>query len=290
MHPITAIFTLLLWMGTAHGRAPMIDAHAHYTAADAQILSPADVVAALDGAGVARMVVTGAPPALAQTLYRHAPGRFIPLLGVYAHERDKAHWLDDDTLPERVEAALQTGAWAGIGEVHLFAADARHPVFEALVRIAAARDLVLMIHGDAEVVARAFELAPRLRVLWAHLGTEPEPPLVDAMLGRYGDRLWIDTSVRDERIAPQGRLLPAWRAVFERHPENFLVAVDTFSVNRWQRYGEVVTEIRRWTRVLPEPLRGNLLYRNAARLFAPFDRAQPGVQPSPPSNPSLDRG
>ena len=92
------------------------------------------------------------------------------------------------------------------------------------------------------------------------------------MLQRYPDTLWIDTSVRDERIAPDGTLLPAWRALFERHPDRFVVAVDTFSVNRWQHYGEVVAHIRGWTDALPQPLKGNLLHDNAARLF---DRFQP---------------
>jgi len=92
-----------------------------------------------------------------------------------------------------------------------------------------------------------------------------------AMLARHPN-LWIDTSVRDARIAPDGTLLPAWRALFERHPDRFLVAVDTFSVNRWQQYEQVVAEIRRWVAPLPEPLKSSLLHDNAARLF---DRFQP---------------
>jgi len=89
------------------------------------------------------------------------------------------------------------------------------------------------------------------------------------MLTRF-PRLWIDTSVRDERIAPGGVLLPAWRALFARHPERFMVAVDTFSINRWQHYEDVVADIRRWTGPLPQPLKGNLLHDNAARLFNAF--------------------
>jgi hypothetical protein len=93
------------------------------------------------------------------------------------------------------------------------------------------------------------------------------------MLTRFPG-LWIDTSVRDERIAPHSTLLPAWRALFERHPERFVVAVDTFSVNRWQHYASVVASIRQWLEPLPQPLKGNLLHANAARLFD-------GFQPTP---------
>jgi len=268
---LRSLILLAAFSGSAAASAlpPMIDAHAHYSAPDAAVLSPADVVAKLDAAGVRQLVVTSSPPQLTQALYRHAPARVIPLLGVYESDRHKGNWVHDATLPARVAAQLRHGVWAGIGELHLFARDAKQPVFAQLVRLAAAHSLVLMIHGDAEVVAQAFALAPDVRVLWAHLGTVPDPAQLSAMLERY-PLLWIDTSVRDERIAPNGRLLPAWRRLFERHPERFAVAVDSFSVNRWQQYESVVSRIRGWVDPLPQPLKLNLLHDNAARLFENF--------------------
>jgi predicted TIM-barrel fold metal-dependent hydrolase len=268
MRATLALLGLLLSLD-AGAAPPMIDAHAHYSAPDAAAFAPAEVIAGLDAAGVTRLVTTSSPPHLAQALYRHAPQRIIPLLGVYEADLHKGSWVHDAALPARVAAQLDAGHWAGIGELHLFAANARAPVFAHLVKLAAARKLVLMLHGDAAVVARAFELAPAVRVLWAHLGTEPVPAQLDVMLARYPD-LWIDTSVRDARIAPDGVLLPAWRALFERHPGRFVVAVDTFSVNRWRHYADVVAEIRRWVEPLPEPLKSNLLHDNAARLFDRF--------------------
>lgn len=274
---------LLAWAAAAplfaaNGRLPpMIDGHAHYTAADAEALPPAAMLARLDAAGVRRIVVSGAPPELAQRLHRQAPERVIPLLGVYGAGRDKADWMRDAGLPQQVATDLARGRWAGVGELHLFARDADNPVFAALVRLAAAHDLVLMMHGDAEVVERALSLAPRLRVLWAHLGTEPRPELLAAMLDRHPDRLWIDTSVRDERIAPDGRLRPEWRALFLRYPDRFLVAVDTFSLNRWQHYAAVVGQIRAWLASLPPELQAKLLHDNAARLFERFLAATPAA-------------
>lgn len=255
---------------------PMIDAHAHYTATDAAALSPAEVLARLDAAGVSRLVVSGSPPELAQRLAKHAPSRVIPLLGIYGTGLDKANWMHDGNLPKVVAAQLDAGTWAGIGELHLFAKDAHSPVFTELVRMAEARELVLMIHGDAKVVSRAFELAPGVRVLWAHLGTEPKPALLAGMLARYPNTLWIDTSVRDERIAPKGKLLPAWRNLFMRYPDRFMAAVDTFSVNRWQQYGAVTAQIRTWMEPLPESVKSRLLHDNAARLFEPYLRRDTG--------------
>lgn len=268
---IAALAALSAATAAAHATLPpTIDAHAHYSAADAAVLPPTAVLAKLDAAGVRRLVATSSPSALAQTLYRHAPDRVIPLLGVYDSDRSKANWVHDPDLPAQVAAQLDAGVWAGIGELHLFAADANQPVFEQLVRLAAAREIILLIHGDAEVIERAFAIAPAVRVLWAHLGTKPQPEALAAMLTRHSDTLWVDTSVRDTRIAPDGILLPAWRELFERFPERFVVAVDTFSVNRWQHYDAVVAQIRTWTESLPQPLKNNLLHDNAARLFESF--------------------
>ena len=259
-----------LFAATATASPAMVDAHAHYSEADAQALSPEAVRARLDAAGVVRLVTTSSPPQLAQRLYRHMPERVIPLLGVYGSGSNKENWMHDPSLPARVAAQLDSGDWAGIGELHLFARDAQQPVFAQLVQLAATRKLVLMIHGDAEVVEQAFAVAPKVRVLWAHLGTEPQPEALATMLERYPDTLWIDTSVRDDRIAPNGSLLPSWRALFERFPERFVVAVDSFSVNRWQHYGAVVAQIRHWVDPLPQPLKDNLLHDNAVQLFESF--------------------
>jgi predicted TIM-barrel fold metal-dependent hydrolase len=278
MRSVRRFVVVLGWLASAAAIADtplpaMIDAHAHYSAPDAAALPPEAVLARLDAAGVERMVVTSSPPLLARDLYRRMPHRVIPLLGVYESDLHKGNWVWDAGLPARVEAALDDGEWAGIGELHLFARDAQQPVFAQLVQLAARHGLVLMIHGDVEVIERAFAIAPEVRVLWAHLGTEPQPEVLAAMLARYPDALWIDTSVRDERIAPEGTLIPAWRLLFERFPERFVVAVDTFSVNRWQHYEAVVAQIRNWVDPLPQPLRDNLLHDNAARLFESFLRA-----------------
>lgn len=272
---LAVLLSAAAWAGDA-ALPPLIDAHAHYAQPDADAFSPDAILAALDAAGVRRMVVTGAPPELAQMLYRRAPDRILPALGVYERGTHKGNWIHDAALPARVAAMLGNGHWAALGELHLFAADARAPVFEALVKLAAAHDLVLLLHGDAETVARAFELAPGLHVLWAHLGTDPRPEALEPMLTRYPN-LRIDTSVRDERIAPDGRLRPEWRALFERHPDRFLVAVDSFSTHRWRHYGAIVETIRAWTADLPADLRDRLLHDNAARLFEMF--------PAPPARP-----
>ncbi|MBA4742300.1 MAG: amidohydrolase family protein [Azoarcus sp.] len=273
-----SLHALVFWfcLSAASAAPPMLDAHSHYTAGNAEAVSPQEVIAALDAADVSHLVVSGTPWDAVLSLHEHAPERVIPLLGVYANHLGKAMWMHDADLPARVEARLAEGEWAGIGELHLFARDADSPVFAALVRMAADNDLMLLIHGDVAVIDRAFEIAPAVRVLWAHLGTVPTPGLVGRTIERHAKRaLWVDTSVRDERIAPDGQLLPEWRALFEAHPQRFVVAVDTFSTNRWRNYGEVVASIRGWTADLSPELRERMLRRNAEALFEPWLRGRP---------------
>lgn len=273
----SVLWWLLSGPALAGGRtAPLIDAHSHYTASDAREMTAPDLVARLDAAGVSRVVITGAPWRLARDLHTHAPDRVIPLLGAYASDADKATWMHDRELPARMAALAAEGRWAGIGELHLFARDADNVVYAELVRLAQRRGLMLLIHGDAAVVDKAFEIAPDLRVLWAHLGTEPKPETVTRVLQRHAGRaLWIDTSVRDDRIAPQGRLLPEWRKVFQAHPDRFVVAVDAFSTRRWQRYAEVTQQIRQWVGGLSPDLQERLMWRNAEALFEPWLTGRP---------------
>lgn len=259
---------------------PLIDAHSHYTAADARELGAAGVMQRLDAAGVSRVVITGTPARLAGDLHTQAPHRVIPVLGVYESDADKATWMRNRALPARIAAHLAERRWAGIGELHLFARDAGSDVFAELIRLADAHRLMVLLHGDPEVVDRAFAIAPGLRVLWAHLGTVPEPAVVAQVLNRHaGKALWIDTSVRDERIAPHGRLLPEWRALLETHPDRFVVAVDAFSTNRWRRYEQVVASIGQWAGDLSPDLQERLLWRNAEALFAPWLIRAPPQKP-----------
>lgn len=74
--------------------------------------------------------------------------------------------------------------------------------------------------------------------------------------------------MRDSQIAPDGVLLPEWRALFEAHPGRFVVAVDAFSTNRWRRYEEIAAAIRRWTADLPDELRARLLFGNAQAMLS----------------------
>lgn len=245
---------------------PIIDGHLHYNAADVQVYSPQDIIARLDHNGIRYAIVTSTPASHAAVLYKHAPNRIVPLLGIYRNQADKTNWLNDVSLPSYVDAELKKGYWQGIGELHIFAGDRNSPVFKDIVSIAAKHQLVLLIHGDPAVIDTVYDIAPKQPVIWAHAGTYPYPDLIADYLKRY-PFLYIDLSMRDERIAPDGQLDDSWYELFVANPDRFMAGVDTYSLPRWHNYDAVVKIIRHWLAQLPDDISSQLAYGNAALLF-----------------------
>jgi len=246
---------------------PLFDAHLHYSATDAEHYSPRQIVATLDRNEIQYAVVTGTPASHTANLYQQAPERIVPLLGIYRNPGDKVAWPHDTSLPGRIEAQLDKGTWRGIGELHIFASDRHSPVFRRIVQIASQRQLPLQIHADPAVIDTLYDIAPSQPVLWAHAGTFPYPDLVADYLQRY-PALSIDVSVRDDRIAPNGRLSDDWYELFLRFPDRFMVGVDTYSRSRWKDFDSVVERIRTWLAQLPDAVARRLAYDNAAAFFA----------------------
>ncbi|HER35281.1 MAG: TatD family hydrolase [Halothiobacillaceae bacterium] len=248
--------------------APLFDTHLHYNADQSEAMPPEAILEMLERHGVEHAVVTGTPPETVDGLARLAPDRIVPFLGAYQSRADKTNWMDQPGLPDRMERQLDTGNYRGIGELHVVGRDNDSPVLERVVEIAAERDLVLSIHGDLAVIDRIFAIDPRARVLWAHLGTDPDPTVLRAALARHPHGLFIDTSVRDARLLDDaGKLLPSWRALFVDHPNRFVIGVDTFSLSRWQRFGEVTAVIRHWLDQLPPSVARRIGRDNARELL-----------------------
>jgi predicted TIM-barrel fold metal-dependent hydrolase len=264
--PLIALLLGFLAALPAPAGQPLFDAHLHYNAEHAGQVAPARALAILEQAGIERAVVIGRPPEQALVLHELAPERIVPMLGVYRDLADKQAWVFDAALPNRVRRMLADERWRGIGELHLFAAQRRSPVFHALVRIAAEHDLPLLMHCDPSVIDTLFEIEPGARVIWAHAGAYPYPPLLRDYLERH-PTLHVDLSVRDARVAPDGGLDPAWENLFLEFPDRFLVGVDTYWTGRWFETEAVAAEMRSWLAQLPDEVARAIAWDNAARLF-----------------------
>lgn len=248
--------------------AGLIDTHLHYNADQAKEISPADIIRLLDQNQINAALVTSSPAELALQLHQLAPDRVIPFLGLYDSYQDKQTWHQDRGLPARVALALKDDAWRGVGELHLFAEHRHSRVFQNIVKLATQHDLPLLMHADPAVIDRLFEIAPTATVIWAHGGAYPYPPLLNDYLNRYSN-LYIDLSMRNERVAPNGILNPEWELLFMDHPDRFMIGVDTFSSNRWQRYDELMEETSLWLNQLPAEIKGRISHQNARKLLLP---------------------
>ena len=251
-----------------------IDAHSHYEGEYSQHFTPQDVLATLDQQGVERILITAKPNDLTQTLFSLYPDRIIPFLSVYRTGEDKSRWMFDDSIPSLINTELDRFEYRGIGELHIFSQNKASPVFEEIIRIAKSKDLPLLVHGDAEVIEHLYWINPKASVLWAHMGTEPNPAKLDDLLTRH-PQLHIDTSVREGMLLgtqqvngiSDKQLTDEWRHFFIKHQDRILAAVDTFSAHRWTRYGEVMEQMNLWLSQLPETVQQKVRFKNARRFF-----------------------
>ncbi|HHS99486.1 MAG TPA: amidohydrolase [Thiomicrospira sp.] len=258
---------LLLISFSVKAQQALFDSHLHYGGEDVKHYSPKQIIEIFDRNQVEYALVSSTPNSGTEQLYHYAPKRIIPFLGLYQTLADKRDWMFDKTVITRVEQALESGIYRGLGELHIFAKDRKSPVLKRIVEMASERGLMLQVHGDAEVLDEIFEVAPNVTVLWAHLGTTPEPEFLRSVLKRHPNNLYIDTSVRDKQLLETGRLSAEWQALFIDYQDHFMVAVDTFSVNRWNTFDSVVKDIHDWLDDLPSEVSKKMAYDNAYKLF-----------------------
>ena len=209
---------------------PIFDAHMHYSHDAWESVPVADVIAILRKAGVRRALVSSSGDDGQQRLYAAAPDLIVPELRPYRTRGEIGTWVRDETVIPYLEQRLAKYRYAGIGEFHLFGADADLPVPRRMVELARKYNLFLHAHSDADAVERLFRQWPQARILWAHAGFE-QPAVVEEMLKKHRN-LWADLAFRTDH-GSGGTVDGAWRGVFLRHPDRFMVGTDTYTPERW---------------------------------------------------------
>jgi hypothetical protein len=247
---------------------PLFDAHIHYSHDAVELVPPAQAAQLLRAAGLKGALVSSSDDDGTQQLLAAAPDLVVPELRPYRTRADTSGWVRDDGILRYLEARMARFRYVGIGEFHLFGADAELPVPRRMVALAREREYLLHAHSDADAVNRLFVQWPDARVLWAHSGFEA-PERIGEQLRRH-PRLWCDLAYRSEH-ASGGSLDAAWRALFDAFPDRFMVGTDTFTPERWHYIGPHARTARQWLSALPAPLAQNIAWRNAEALL----RAQP---------------
>lgn len=246
---------------------PIFDAHLHYSHDAWESVPVEDVIALLRKAGVRRALVSSSGDEGQQRLYRAAPDLIIPELRPYRRRGEIGTWFRDESVIPYLEEKLRKYRYASIGEFHLYGADADLPVPRRMVALARKYNLFLHAHSDADAVERLFKQWPQARILWAHAGFE-RPEVVAEMLRKHRN-LWADLAFRTDH-GSGGKVDEAWRGVFTRFPDRFMVGTDTFTPERWHYVPGHAEWSREWLASLPRDVAERIAWKNGEAVFGAF--------------------
>jgi predicted TIM-barrel fold metal-dependent hydrolase len=115
-------------------------------------------------------------------------------------------------------------------------------------------------------VETIFSYEPAVKILWAHAGMSDPPDVVSGMFDRHKN-LWVDISIREYEIAPNGRLSPEWKKLFLEHPDRITIGSDTWVNAQWDNYEAIIAFDRDWLAQLPDEVARQIAFGNAKRLF-----------------------
>ena len=243
----------------------LFDGHLHYSEGAWAGYPVSSIQEILDRAGIKRALVSSTPNEGTLRLYQADPARFVPELRPYRTREDMTQWFRDPTIVPFIEEELKRGVYRGIGEFHLNGADATTPIVKRIADLAAERNLPLHAHSDEMAIEALFAANPRVTVLWAHAGMSTPVETLGRVIERYPN-LWVELSYRYD-IVQDGKLDPAWRALFERFPDRFVYGTDTWTESRWEQVPGLAATARGWLAELPANIAAKIASQNFQALF-----------------------
>lgn len=247
---------------------PIFDAHIHYNHDVWDAISPDDAIRRLRAQGITRMMVSSSGDEGTQRLFKEDPSFVVPVLRTYRKKGTIETWMYDETVIPYLKSRLEKYRYAGIGELHIDGEQAYTPVMQAVIGMAKKYDLLLHVHSDAQAVEFIFKQYPEARILWAHAGFE-YGVLVGKMMDKHKN-LWADLSFRGE-IINEGRLMKAWRILLERHPDRFLLGIDTYTPQRWLQLNYAMQWQRELLDTLTIETAKKIAYENGKTMLQFYD-------------------
>jgi hypothetical protein len=246
---------------------PIFDAHVHYNLDAGRPVTIDTVLALWRQAGIRGVLLTSRPNDGTRELLTVAPAEIkaVAFARPYVVLSDAHTWFRDPAIFAMVERELARGIYKGIGEFHIFGHDADTEGFARFVKLAAERNLWLHAHCDDYVIDRIFQLDPNAKVIWAHTGMSTPAERVDQLLAKY-PALYGELSFRSG-VTEADKLSAAWRGLFTKYPERFLLGSDTWVPQRWPEVPDIMAGYRAWLAQLPREVAENIAWRNGTRLF-----------------------
>jgi hypothetical protein len=244
---------------------PIFDGHMHYNEEAKQVISPAQVIELWKRVGIQYVLATSRPNdgslELMELAKKTAPQiQFFPFLRPYIVQPDRYDWFKSAKIEKYVEDELKRGIYKGIGEFHIFGADADAPYMKKIALLARERGLWLHAHCDEDALLRILAHAPGVKVIWAHTGMSTPLPLVDELFAKH-PQIIGELSYRGD-LTENDTLNPAWRALLTKYPTRFIVGTDNWINQRWGSTPETIAYYRNVLKQLPKELAENLAYKN----------------------------
>lgn len=258
-------------LAPARGQEPKIfDAHLHYNQEPKPFYELDKVLEVFRRNNVTGILATSRPnKGTHQLVEAKPPGLWVvPFIRPYRTRADIQTWFNDPAIFALIQDEFKRGYYRGIGEFHVYGQSADTEWVKKIVDFAVANDLYLHAHCDEPALLILFRHNPRARIIWAHTGFSVEPSRVAELLETY-PALWGELSYRGGVTQAGGALSPAWRDLFARHSDRFLLGSDTWINERWFAYDAIMREYRGWLAQLPPEQAQRIASGNAERLFGP---------------------
>ena len=246
---------------------PIFDTHVHYKEPAWSVYPPSTIIEMMEKSGVRKALVSSTPDEGTRMLHQEDPERIIPFLRPYHDDANSGNWFQKEFIIDYFIERLEKPIYKGLGEFHIHnPVNTDSVVIKQTIQLAVERNLYLHVHSNHEVIERIFAYEPRVKILWAHAGMSDPPEVVSEMFNRY-EQLWIDISIREDEIAPQGQLDSRWEKLFLEHSDRITIGSDTWINAQWDNYENIIAFDRNWLAQLPSDVALKIAYENAERLF-----------------------
>ncbi|MEP7031055.1 MAG: amidohydrolase family protein [Pseudolabrys sp.] len=268
-----AIAVAAIGAGPAPGQEPLeiFDAHLHYNQEPTPFYALDKVLEVFRRNGITGILATSRPNrGTHQLMEAKPPGLWVvPFIRPYRVRNDMQTWFNDPTILDLIKEEYARGYYRGVGEIHIYGKAAASDVVKKTVDFAVEKNLFLHAHCDEEALLILFSHNPKARIIWAHTGFSVAPARVAELLDQHKDALWGELSYRGGITSGDGKLTAAWRDLFARHSDRFLLGADTWINERWFGYDTIYKEFRGWLAQLPAEQARRIANGNATRLFGP---------------------
>lgn len=280
-----------LWVASVravYAASPVADVHIHYNWTQAELVSPAEVLAILKKHDVQLAIAFSTPSNKVQQLSEISDGRVMAFFSPYLDARRRYSWFRDKQVLADARAGLASGKYHGIGEVHVISGMGPrrdNVILQGLLKLAAEYDVPFTIHTEASdyrFLAPLCQQHSKVRFLWAHAGGILGPEHARGIL-KTCPNVWIELSARDPfhyggLVDQHGTLLPAWREMLIENPQRFMFGTDpvwkAHQIDRWDEadegwlhYGEILAFHLKWIASLPPDVAEKIRLQNALQFF-----------------------